>query len=809
MSHPSSSTLATARPPAPAPRPSDRADHRRTRTYKVYGEPSPFTYDAIPDELRQLPQWVVWEIQPNGKKMPFTPRIDPLAHVHTLASSTDPTTWGSFADALHTLATGLQQRSKKGNLYRKYITGIGIMFAADDPFAGLDFDKCVTNETVAPGVLATVAHTYAEFSQSGRGVKAIGYGTIGGGMKTDTVEIYSEARLFALTGRVVPGTAGVLADVQSQIDTLVKLYRPNGLRQRSTSKSGTASSEGGDLNWAYVRWLERNLPRLYRSDDTPHVAYLNCPASQQLAQLLTDGTIPPALAAKGDSDSERRSCLAFTTQKLHMLPEERYVLIKRETERHGWGITKRERDLEADYLRLIFDTFPVAPDSIAHVSRSRFAAFSNAPQPAEPQPASVAPVERRPAHRPPGEKVRQIERTHRLIDTMSNIDGVVQDITTAELADEFKKHYPNQHAISRSSMRDYLRAGRDAGLWVAEQENGNGRLVITLKKRVICHPKPTENASAGVTDAMPVLPIATRQTEETAFNVIKEEGENTFFVSPGPVVAQQRGDTDDEQGRISADHRADLRLSRCGQDAPGDGAADGRIGARDREDGEGPSAPGQGIQDSRWDTGIASCPRSRPECAVSTSQNAEGQTEAIAAHNEKNVSLPLPASALPTGGAPRSPADAAPAPSPAAVAVAVAWLATLHPLRIAHMLSLADDAALLSDLEERTPDDYDRAAVVVAVRQWQAAPPAAENAAPAAELLGAASPVAAPTRDAVGVQGFGDPVRRLAASGQNPTPSAPPRILPRRQFRDASILIDDPMLSAILDGTAPEVQYVA
>lgn len=503
-------------------------EQKRTRTtQRPVNEPSPYSYDAIPAELRGYHQWVAWRLNSNGQKMPFTPRIDRTSRVNEVASSTNPATWGSYEEAVYTLTAGLQQRAKSGYLYRLYPDGIGFVFTKDDPFIGIDFDDCIVNDQIAPGALNLVQQSYCEISHSGTGLKAIGYGTIAAGLKRDQVEIYDCDRFFALTGRAIPQTAPQLANLQSSVDLLDKRFRPNGPRTRAQH----AATEDSALDWAFIRWLDQNPIRLWCDDGMPHVGLLNCRASHQLYDLIAEGVLPAALAAFNTSDSERRAVVGLSTQKLHMRPEERYVLLRTLTTRYGWDSQKNERDLDTDYRRLIFDLYPVDATTYASVSRSRYAAFLQEPQ--SDQAAAVeqrTPAARRPAHRPAGDKTRQIERTHTLLMALADLDGVINDITTAELAIEYKKHFTTLRAISASSMRDYLRAGRDAGLWVTEQANGNGRLVITIKQTVFCHPKSAESPAVGVTDAISVLPIAMPHITDHDAQCNKEEGKDTAFV---------------------------------------------------------------------------------------------------------------------------------------------------------------------------------------------------------------------------------------------------------------------------------------
>jgi putative DNA primase/helicase len=83
--------------------------------------------ERIPLELKALPNWVTY--RPNK-----TP-VNPLTGKNARAD--DPSTWGKFGQAVK------QWESQKGN----GIAGLGYEFSADDPFCGIDLDKCREPET--------------------------------------------------------------------------------------------------------------------------------------------------------------------------------------------------------------------------------------------------------------------------------------------------------------------------------------------------------------------------------------------------------------------------------------------------------------------------------------------------------------------------------------------------------------------------------------------------------------------------------------------------------------------------------------
>src|SRR4051812_23309337 len=89
--------------------------------------------ETIPLELRLRDQWVVYTPirrtgDPRPTKKPLNPRDG------SPASTTDPATWGSFAQARAAHATG-------------DYAGVGYVFSAADPYVGIDLDHCRDPET--------------------------------------------------------------------------------------------------------------------------------------------------------------------------------------------------------------------------------------------------------------------------------------------------------------------------------------------------------------------------------------------------------------------------------------------------------------------------------------------------------------------------------------------------------------------------------------------------------------------------------------------------------------------------------------
>ena len=167
--------------------------------------------DAIPQELRDLPQWVAWKFaQRDGNAKPTKVPIN--AETGKAASSTDPATWTSFEKALVAYQSG-------------HGDGIGFVFSTDDPYTGIDLDSCYDEvghmADWAENIVARL-DSYTELSPSGRGLHIIIRGTLPGkGRRKGPMEMYSEGRYFTMTGASVDGESAVIAE---RNDTLQAVY---------------------------------------------------------------------------------------------------------------------------------------------------------------------------------------------------------------------------------------------------------------------------------------------------------------------------------------------------------------------------------------------------------------------------------------------------------------------------------------------------------------------------------------------------------------------------------------------------------
>ena len=146
----------------------------------------------IPAELKALRQWVCWQAVPDPAR-PDHPRKTPVNPMTGGgAMSNNPDTWADYDTAV--------RESKK-------YTGIGFMFA--NGYFGVDIDnvddaiedyKNGSTDNIVAEFIGTL-RSYAEYSQSGRGIHIICRGKLpAGGRRKGNVEMYDSGRFFVMTG---------------------------------------------------------------------------------------------------------------------------------------------------------------------------------------------------------------------------------------------------------------------------------------------------------------------------------------------------------------------------------------------------------------------------------------------------------------------------------------------------------------------------------------------------------------------------------------------------------------------------------
>ena len=157
------------------------------------------TLNNIPRELIEFNQWVAWREadrkNQRKSKIPINPNTGRSARTN------DPSTWGSFEEAL--------ERYQQDGL-----EGVGFVFSETDPFVGIDVDDCVNGEIDAEiKKLVEACNSYTEKSPSGTGIHILVKGKLqAGGRRNGNVEVYDSKRFFTVTGNHLSETPDTIAD---------------------------------------------------------------------------------------------------------------------------------------------------------------------------------------------------------------------------------------------------------------------------------------------------------------------------------------------------------------------------------------------------------------------------------------------------------------------------------------------------------------------------------------------------------------------------------------------------------------------
>lgn len=155
----------------------------------------------IPAEMRMYAQWCVWRYEeldaPKPVKVPYSPKTG------TLCSVDDPSTWGTFDEAVAALTN------------TTWYSGIGFILSEQDPYCFIDLDDPYALKpdgspmfSNPQEVLDKQLHifreftSYAEQSPSGKGLHIIVKGAVPSGRRRGAIELYSSLRYMTMTGKV-------------------------------------------------------------------------------------------------------------------------------------------------------------------------------------------------------------------------------------------------------------------------------------------------------------------------------------------------------------------------------------------------------------------------------------------------------------------------------------------------------------------------------------------------------------------------------------------------------------------------------
>ena len=168
-------------------------------------------FEALPQELKVRPRWVVWQYQKQRKKCPHCPDTGRPVNITLDSAGTD------------------HERAVGSWLSNPSFDGVGVILDGDG-LVGVDLDHCFINGQPDPRALELL-HTlncgYVEVSPSGQGLRAFGRSDqVFSGIKTEVdgiaVEVYATKRYMTVTGEFLQGHGftGQLQDFTKLFDLL-------------------------------------------------------------------------------------------------------------------------------------------------------------------------------------------------------------------------------------------------------------------------------------------------------------------------------------------------------------------------------------------------------------------------------------------------------------------------------------------------------------------------------------------------------------------------------------------------------------
>ena len=187
--------------------------------------------ENVPQELKELDQWVGWRWKQIGEKWTKVPYDLKTGRT---AASDDPGTWAPYSET-------------EGH------PNIGFVFSEDDPYCGVDLDRCVDPQTgeitkLARQIIDRIG-SYSEISPSGTGVKVFIRATVPGLRRKNlqkNIEVYDRRRFFTVTGHHLPGTPKTIESRQEELEALYAWLFPK--EEETTTKSPNGVVANHDLS---------------------------------------------------------------------------------------------------------------------------------------------------------------------------------------------------------------------------------------------------------------------------------------------------------------------------------------------------------------------------------------------------------------------------------------------------------------------------------------------------------------------------------------------------------------------------------
>jgi putative DNA primase/helicase len=216
------------------------------RTNRAHGDPMKPAYQAIPEELRSLPNWIIWRYEKRADKRGIVreTKVPYNAKSEKHALSNKPATWSGFGDAAAAL--------KRDRSYA------GLGFCLTPPYVGVDLDGCRQNGSFEPWADEIIREldSYSEFSPSKLGVHVITKGELPDGPRQKVlggehhgVGLYDSARgrYLTVTGNRISGN-GTIAERTVELQRIhARLFPPQPKAKTKAKAEAGAALTDDDL----------------------------------------------------------------------------------------------------------------------------------------------------------------------------------------------------------------------------------------------------------------------------------------------------------------------------------------------------------------------------------------------------------------------------------------------------------------------------------------------------------------------------------------------------------------------------------
>ena len=183
-------------------------------------------FPAVPAELKELRQWVMWTAEMrNGKSTKIPKQI-----TAENAKSNDASTWTDYQSVIESLQ---KDHAKAYRLDDRRYDGISFVFTPNDLYTGIDLDNCIVDGKLQPWAKEILDRlqgvAYIEVSPSGKGIKIWTRAKLPAKVKHkvyidtttgEAIEAYDKSRFFTVTGR----GKYAIGDGQDAVDWLVEKY---------------------------------------------------------------------------------------------------------------------------------------------------------------------------------------------------------------------------------------------------------------------------------------------------------------------------------------------------------------------------------------------------------------------------------------------------------------------------------------------------------------------------------------------------------------------------------------------------------